>query len=89
MITKTIACRLSIGEWNAFKGVCEKHNLRVQELLHSIIIDALLDEGYDALRPNEPPRRKDGAEASEGNGAAATGDNYWNYVPRAGKEVDV
>lgn len=58
-----IAVRLTKDEFMAFCGVRGKHNLNVQELLHSIIIDALVDEGYDGLRCREP-------EGCEGPGKA-------------------
>jgi hypothetical protein len=78
-----------MGEWEAFKGVCEHHKLTYQELMHSIIIDALLDEGYDALRPKQSERRESGPAPGETSGSAATGDNYWDYVSRPRSEVDV
>ena len=74
-MSKTIACRLSVGEYEAFKVVCERHKLTYQELLHSIIIDALVDEGFDALRCQQQERRKSSPEAGETCGSAAAGDS--------------
>jgi hypothetical protein len=78
-----------MGEWSAFRQVCERHNLTIQQLMHSIIVDALIDEGFDALRCQQSERRKSSPTAGETSGSAATGDNYWDYVSRSGPKVDV
>jgi hypothetical protein len=68
-MTKTVSCRLTTGEWLAFQQICEKHNVSYQELFHSIIIDALVEEGYDALRCKQQEGREGSGEASETCGA--------------------
>jgi hypothetical protein len=64
-MSRVVSCRISEGEWNAFHLVCERHSVSVGDLFHSIIVDALIDEGFDALRPEQPEGRKNGFETSE------------------------
>lgn len=71
MRPRIVACRMSEGEFNAFVAICEKNDLTYQEMMHAILIDALLDEGYDALRPNEPERCESSTETGEGCRPAA------------------
>lgn len=67
---RVVAVRLSEGEFQAFVAICEKNSLRYQEMMRAIIIDALLEEGYDALRSREQERREGCSESSESCGAA-------------------
>lgn len=71
-MTKTISVRLTLNEYRAWKALCEYHNLISQDLLHSIIVDALVEEGYDALRSSKPKRCEGGAETSEDCGATTS-----------------
>lgn len=63
-----VSTRLSEEEWNAFDRVRIKYNISVQELLRGIIVDAIVDEGYDGLRRRKPERREDPGEASQVGG---------------------
>jgi hypothetical protein len=69
MKSRTVACRLSLKEWEAFQALCKKHHTTYQDLFRSIIIDALYEEGWDALRCEQPKRREGSTEASEACGA--------------------
>lgn len=71
-MTKTISVRLTLNEYRAWKALCEYHNLISQDLLHSIIIDALVEEGYDALRSSESSRCEGSPEASSNCGATTS-----------------
>jgi hypothetical protein len=73
-MSRVVSCRLSEGEWNAFKCVCENHSLSVGDLFHSIIIDALVDEGFDGLRCRQQEGREGATEESEAGGTATEGD---------------
>jgi hypothetical protein len=70
-MSRMIGVRLTEGEFVAFNGLKTKHGLSSQELLHSIIIDALVDEGYDGLRCGEPEGCEGPGEAGETGGSAA------------------
>ena len=69
-MSHVISVRLSDSEWAAFHEVCNRNAVTFQAMLHAIVVDALADEGWDALRPNESERCEDSAEAGEGCGSA-------------------
>lgn len=64
-----VSVRLTEVEAMFLDSVCAKHGLNRHEFLRSIVIDALLDEGYDALRCGKPEGRSTSGEASETCGA--------------------
>lgn len=66
---KIVCCRLSNEEWEAFHRLCEENKINYQSMLHAIVIDVLVEEGYDALRCQQPERCEGGREASETCGA--------------------
>jgi hypothetical protein len=68
-MSHVIAVRLSEGEWNAFQELRNRHNVTAQQLLHGIVIDALVEDGFDALRCRESEGRSDDGETSEVGGA--------------------
>jgi hypothetical protein len=88
-MSKTVAARLTESEHAAFLDVCRKYNITRQQLFRAMIIDALVDEGYDGLRSEQPEGRESSPTSSEASRPAATGDNYWNYVSRPRPKVDV
>jgi hypothetical protein len=59
-MSKTISCRLKDNEWEAFHQLCQRNKIRYHDLLRAIVLDALIEEGFDALRPDEPKGREDG-----------------------------
>ena len=65
-MSRVVAVRLSDSEYRAFREVCNRNTVTVQAMLHAVIVDALADEGYDAIRSDESERREDSAEAGEG-----------------------
>ena len=71
-MSHVIAVRLSEGEWSAFQELRDRHNVSAQQLLRAIVVDALVEDGFDALRCREPERCPDDAETSEVRGAAAS-----------------
>jgi hypothetical protein len=69
-MSRVIAVRLSEGEWQAFIGACAKYNLTKQEFLRAMVIDALVDEGYDGLRCRQSEGREGLGEEGPARGAA-------------------
>jgi hypothetical protein len=67
---RTVCCRLSNEEWEAFDDLCQKKRISYNDMFRAIIIDALYDEGYDALRCEQSTGCEDSAEAIETCGAA-------------------
>ena len=65
---KTVCCRLSDEEWNAFQRMCMSHKVTAQVILRAIVIDALAEE-EDALRRREPEGYSGSGEESEDCGA--------------------
>jgi len=70
-MSHVIAVRLSDGEFNAFVQLRDRHNVTAQQLLHAIVIDALVEDGFDALRCRQSEGCEDTGEASETRGDAA------------------
>jgi hypothetical protein len=71
-MSHVISVRLTDDEYSAFCGVQRKNRLTPQQLLHSIIIDALVDEGYDGLRCGEPEGCEGPGEAGQTRGPATS-----------------
>ena len=68
-MSHVIAVRLSEGEWSAFQELRDRHNVSAQQLLHAIVIDALVEDGFDALRCRESEGRESAGETGEARGA--------------------
>jgi len=64
-----VSVRLTEVELLFLDAICTKHSVNRHELLRSIVIDALMDEGYDALRRRESEGCKGSREESETCGA--------------------
>ncbi len=71
-MSHVVAVRLSEGEWSAFQELRDRHRVSAQQLLHAIIVDALVDEGYDALRCRQPEGCPDTGESGETCGATTS-----------------
>jgi hypothetical protein len=67
-----VSARLTEVELLFFDAICAKHGVNRHELLRSIVIDALMDEGYDALRCRESEGREASGETSETCGATTS-----------------
>ena len=74
-MSRVVAVRLSEAEWNAFREVCNRNTVTFQAMLHAIVIDALADEGWDALRCDESSGCEGSTETGEGCRSAASGDS--------------
>ena len=72
-MSHVVAVRLSDQEHGALLDTCRKNNVTMQALMRAIVLDALVDEGYDALRCEQSEGCESSAEISEGRGAAAEG----------------
>jgi hypothetical protein len=70
-MSHVVALRLSESEWIAFQELRDRHNVTAQQLLHGIVIDALVEDGFDALRRRESQGCEDTGETSEARGSAA------------------
>jgi hypothetical protein len=70
-MSHVIAVRLSEGEWSAFQQLRDRHNVTAQQLLHAIVIDALVEDGWDALRRRESEGCESAGETSEVGGDSA------------------
>jgi len=68
-MSHVVTVRLSEGEWSAFQHLRDRHNVSVQQLLHAIVIDALVEDGYDALRCRESEGCEDTGETGEVRGS--------------------
>jgi hypothetical protein len=49
--------------------MCLRHKVSYQDLLRAMIVDALVEEGYDALRCEQSEGREGSGETSETCGA--------------------
>lgn len=66
---RTVASRLSSEEYWAVKKLAAKNNVSTAEYIRGIIIDALVEEGYDARRFRQEGNSP-GREGSEATGTA-------------------
>lgn len=66
---EVISVRLTQIELLALDTICRKNNLNRHEYIHAIVMDALVEDGYDALRCWESERREGSREAIETCGA--------------------
>jgi len=60
---RVMSVRLNEREWVAFMDICRRNRLSRQDFLHAIVVDALIEEGYDALRRKQSKGHSRGAEA--------------------------
>ena len=51
--TEVVHCRLTKKEADLLKQACQRHHVNVQEMLHAIIVDALVDEENVRRREQE------------------------------------
>jgi hypothetical protein len=65
-----VTFRVSEMEYRALKALAERLNVTVHQLLHGVLIDVLVEEGYDALRCEQSEGCEGSGEASETCGAA-------------------
>jgi hypothetical protein len=70
-MTKTLSVRVTQEEWVAFRVICRLNNVAVQDLLHGMVVDALMDEGY-VLQCRRQERCQASRETSEAVGATET-----------------
>lgn len=63
-MSHVVAVRLSDEEWLALQSVQLRDNITMQQLMHAIVIDVLVDEGYDALRCEQSEGCSSAREAS-------------------------
>lgn len=67
-----VSARLTELELLFLDAICAKHGINRHEYVRSIVIDALIEDGFDALRCREPEGRTGSGETSETRGAAAS-----------------
>jgi len=70
-MSHVVAVRLTEGEWNAFQTIRDRHNVSAQQLLHAIVVDALVEDGFDALRCEQSEGHSCSGETSESRGTTA------------------
>ena len=68
--TEVISCRLTTRELDLFKMICVRHNVTVQDMLHAVIIDVILDEEMNVRRREQEGCQAPG-ETGKAGGAAA------------------
>lgn len=61
-MTKTMSVRVTDEEWDLFHEVCASHHVSVQDLLHGMVTDAIMDEEY-AIQCRRQERRTAGRKA--------------------------
>lgn len=63
---RSVASRLSSEEYWAVKKLASKNNVSTADYIRGIIIDALVEEGYDARRFRQEgnPQGREGSEAT-------------------------
>lgn len=61
---KTVASLLYPEEYNALRELAHKHNCSVSQYLRGIIVDAIVEDGFDARRFRSP-RNTQGREGPE------------------------
>jgi hypothetical protein len=64
-----VSVRLTELELLFLDAICKGHGINRHEYVRSIVIDALIEDGYDALRCRESAGRSSSREASETCGA--------------------
>lgn len=69
-MSHVIAVRLSDAEHECFLTLCVKNRVSRQQFLHAVVIDVLVEEGFDALRCRESEGCERTTEESEARGSA-------------------
>jgi hypothetical protein len=64
-----VSVRLTELELLFLDAICKDNGINRHEYVRSIVIDALVEDGYDALRCRESQGRKGSGETSETCGA--------------------
>lgn len=67
-----ICCRLDTKELREFHELCVRNNLRYQDMLRAIVVDALAEERCNALRRQQSEGREGSGETSKTCGAATS-----------------
>lgn len=67
-----VSVRLTELELVFLDAICTGHGINRHEYIRSIVIDALIEDGYDALRCREQEGRSSGGEAVETCGATTS-----------------
>ena len=67
-----VSVRLTELELLFLDAICKKNKVNRHEYVRSIVIDALIEDGYDALRCRESEGRSRSGEASETCGATTS-----------------
>jgi hypothetical protein len=64
-MTKTLSVRVTEEEWKAFRAVCKLNNVAVQDLLHGMVKDAIVDQQYviQCRGQERCPERRETSEA--------------------------
>jgi hypothetical protein len=65
ILTGVICVRVTDREFQAFQAICDKHRVSRQDLLRAVLVDVLVEEGFDALRCEQPPGCESGRETGE------------------------
>jgi len=64
-MSHVITTRLTDDEWEAYQRVMGHHNLSASQLLHSIVVDALVDEDHNGVRCRQSTGCESSREAGE------------------------
>jgi hypothetical protein len=67
-----VSLRLTELELLFLDAICKSHGINRHEYIRSIVIDALVEDGFDALRCRESQRRSSSGEAVETCGATTS-----------------
>jgi hypothetical protein len=66
---EVVSVRLTELELLTLDAICDKHGINRHEYVRSIVIDALIEDGYDALRRRESEGCSCSGEGIETRGA--------------------
>jgi hypothetical protein len=69
---EVVSVRLTELELMTLDAICKQHNVNRHEYVRSIVIDALIEDGFDALRRREPEGCSSSRETSETCGATTS-----------------
>jgi hypothetical protein len=67
-----VSVRLTELELLFLDAICKDHGINRHEYVRAIVIDALIEDGYDALRCRESEGRSSGRKTSEICGATTS-----------------
>jgi len=69
VLTGVLCVRVTDAEFRAFQVICDRAKVSRQEMLRAILVDILVEEGFDGLRRWEPEGRSGSGEDCETCGA--------------------